>query len=114
MNTSLAQQQTQSADLLKKAQTTHPVKFYCAYKTVKKDVFHMNLTKKTWIPTGILRSMYNKEKLYRNYLNHKRLLINNALDDIFKHQPKYNLKTPQNLKTDYFNPYFMQAQNDMK
>ena len=54
----------------------------------------MNLTKKTWIPTGILRSMYNKEKLYRNYLNHERLLINNALDDIFKHQPKYNLKTP--------------------
>ena len=41
--TYLAQQPTQSADLLSKAQATYPFKFCCAYKIVKKGGFHMRL-----------------------------------------------------------------------
>ena len=37
----LAQQPTQSTDFLSKAQATHPFKFCCAYKIVKKERFHM-------------------------------------------------------------------------
>ena len=41
--TYLAYQPIQSADLLSKAQTTHPFKFCCANRIVKKEGFHMRL-----------------------------------------------------------------------
>ena len=44
-----------AADLLRKAQTTCPIKFYCAYKTVKKDGFHMSWTKKNMDPNRYSR-----------------------------------------------------------
>ena len=53
--------------------------------------------KKTWITTAILRSMHNKDKLHKKYLNQKRFLIDAVLHEIFKRNRiliKKLLRTP--------------------
>ena len=53
--------------------------------------------KKTWITTAILRSMHNKDKLHKKYLNQKIFLIDAVLHEIFKRNRiliKKLLRTP--------------------
>ena len=61
--------------------------------------------KKLWITTGTPRSLYNKDKLHKKYLNEKRNLINKVHHDILKKNRNiieiYNEKNKEKL------PYFL-------
>ena len=66
--------------------------------------------KKPWITTAILRSMRNKDKLHKKYLNQKRFLIDTVLHDTIKRNRNMIEKL---LRTPYFSHYIIQGQNDM-
>ena len=67
-----------------------------------------------WTKTSFLRSMHNKEKLHRKYVNQKSFSINKVLHKIFITNRNIIKKTTTDAKTDYFNHNFIQGQNDMK
>ena len=106
--TYLAQQRTQSADILCETQAIHHFKFCCTYRIVKRGF--ANALRKTWITTGIRRSVHNKDKLHKKYLNQKRVLINKVLHEIFQRNRNTIKKTAPDTQTDYF----IQGQNDMR
>ena len=80
-------------------------------KLTKKEV---RLQKRPWITNGILISMKNRDKTYKEFIKEKDPALRNTLHTRYKRMRNLIISLIRNSKKDYYSFYFEQHKSNVK